>query len=237
MSIAFTKFTEMAYRSAIRTPRFPLFTHLSGKHARTARGRTYSAISPLLLPFSIQMLFPQTRHPASTHPKGPSQKSWETNGKSRAKSRVRVTQIENQNEPTNVERKVALRSAPRRVASARCGRRRVWGRVKRIGRKWACQRRRNQAGRNPWWGALTGRYIAMASTKAFRPRVPELAAQLPSRPKLEPTPPCTSSHGSPPTLDLFLTPKALHATFAVAPPYDGKADGSPQELGYPRSFE
>ena len=104
-----------AYLSAHCTPFAPLLTHLSGKQARIARGRTYSAISPLLRPCSIHILPPHTRLPVNVHPKGPSQTSWETQGRSRARRCVRVRQTAAQIDATNVLRKDALRRTARSV--------------------------------------------------------------------------------------------------------------------------
>jgi len=94
--------------------RFPL-NHLSGRHDPTAFGRTYNAISPLLLLFSTQILHPQVKQPAMIPPKGPSQKLCETNGRNLARKTVRVTQIENQKRAMKLERKAELRMEPKRV--------------------------------------------------------------------------------------------------------------------------
>jgi len=50
----------------------PLFSQESGKMVRIARGKTYNAISPLLLGFSIQMLDPQMSDATKVQPYGPS---------------------------------------------------------------------------------------------------------------------------------------------------------------------
>ena len=84
------------------------------------------------------MLAPQTRLPTNVQPNGPSHTSCETNGSRRARSSVRVRHTESQMEETNVERKVALRITEIIVASVFGRRRRLRGRVRRIGRKCTC---------------------------------------------------------------------------------------------------
>lgn len=60
--------TKFTYLSTNLTLADPLRNQESRRLARIALGRTYKAISPLLLPFSIQMLEPQVKHPAKTQP-------------------------------------------------------------------------------------------------------------------------------------------------------------------------
>ena len=112
----------------------PLLNHRSGRHARMARGRTYNAISPLRLPLSIQMLLPQTMHPAKTQPNGPSKKSCEISGSARATTRERVIHTAAQNEETKAERNEALRRIPNRVSRIDRKLRSLWGRLINIGR-------------------------------------------------------------------------------------------------------
>jgi hypothetical protein len=69
------------YLSAAVAAKLLDFIQLPGRHDLIALGSTYRAISPLLLPFSTQMLAPHARHPARIHPVGPSQKSCEMYGK------------------------------------------------------------------------------------------------------------------------------------------------------------
>jgi len=118
--------------SANSTAECLLRNHSSDTRLPRARGRTYSAISPLRLAFSIQMLAPHTSEPARVPPQGPSHTSCEIIGKSRAITRVRAKQTVNQYEERNVERKVALRMADKSAGIQR------WidlGLLKRIGRK------------------------------------------------------------------------------------------------------
>jgi hypothetical protein len=96
-------------------PRFPFLSHRSGKHVLIAFGRIYKAISPLLLPFSIQILHPDVRQPAMIPPKGPSQRLCDTKGRSLAKKRVRVKQMANQKRAMKLERNAELRIEPRSV--------------------------------------------------------------------------------------------------------------------------
>ena len=124
-------------RSAALTILLPLPTHALGRHVLIALGKTYNAISPLLLPFSIQMLLPHVKHPANTHPYGPSQKSCEICGSRRASKSVRELQTANQKDETKVDRKATLRSAARDAESATRKRSTVWGRINRMGIKWA----------------------------------------------------------------------------------------------------
>lgn len=100
-----------------------------------ARGRTYSAISPLRLPCSIQIVEPHTRLPRNAHPWGPSQKSCGIQGIRRASSNVRVRQTVIQMEETKLERKEELRSADRRVCMTLSARRSLRGFVSKIGAK------------------------------------------------------------------------------------------------------
>jgi hypothetical protein len=124
-----------AYRSIEDTNLFLPFSQELGMHVLKALGRTYKAISPLLRPFSIQMLLPHARDPVNKHPYGPSQKSCEIHGKSRASTSVRVRQTAYQYDATNVDRKKALRRAAMKVVKARWARKRLFGRVRRIGKK------------------------------------------------------------------------------------------------------
>jgi hypothetical protein len=135
----------MTNRSASRTPALPPRTHASGRHARTAFGNTYNAISPRRLPFSIQMLLPHTKHPANTPPYGPSQKSCEMKGNKRANTTERVRHTLYQYDVTKVVRKVALRRAPKSAARARRGSRRARGRLKTTGTNWAYAKVRKQS--------------------------------------------------------------------------------------------
>lgn len=106
-----SSYGSWTHHSANWTAGCLLRNHSSDTKLPRARGRTYSAISPLRLAFSIQMLAPHTSEPARVPPQGPSHTSCEIIGKSRASTRVRVKQNANQYEETNVERKVALRMA------------------------------------------------------------------------------------------------------------------------------
>jgi len=118
-------------------PRLSPRMHVLERRDRIALGRTYNAISPLLLSFSIQMLLPHANEPAMIPPYGPSQKSCEIQGNRRAKTMERVRQTPYQHDETNVERNAALRRAWRIVG--RTIRRRSMielGRVRKIGRKW-----------------------------------------------------------------------------------------------------
>ena len=123
------------YRSTARLFHPRLRASQPGRIVLNARGSTYKAISPLLLPFSIQMLAPQAKDPASMAPCGPSQKSCDTKGKILARTTARVRQTPYQYNATNEARKAVLRNAPRLVARKRAGRMRVLGRVKRTGTK------------------------------------------------------------------------------------------------------
>jgi hypothetical protein len=81
------------------------------------------------------------------------------------------------------------------------------------------------------WRNSTGRYIRVAASQAFRPRMLMFFLQLfPA-----PLPPWTNSHGIPPIPSLPSTPNFLH--IGVAPvPYAGTTLKSPHEAGYPKSF-
>jgi hypothetical protein len=120
--------------SIILNPKRSPFSHPFRKHVRTAFGRTYNAISPLLFPFSIQILHPQVKQPAIIPPKGPSQKLCETKGRSLARTRVRVKQTENQKRAMKLERNVELRREPRSFWRRRWGCSRLFGFVRRTGR-------------------------------------------------------------------------------------------------------
>ena len=62
----------VSHLSTNRTLLRPPFNQESDKTVLIARGRTYNAISPLLLGFSIQMLDPQISEATNTQPYGPS---------------------------------------------------------------------------------------------------------------------------------------------------------------------
>ncbi len=127
---------HLSYR---RTPR-PVLRKRSDKEARIALGRTYSDISPLLLPCSSHMLAPHAKLPANVHPKGPSQKSWEIQGIRRARARVRVRQTVIHIDDTNEERNDALRRTLSNVFRSSDTRKSLRGLVRSIGRTWTCKR-------------------------------------------------------------------------------------------------
>jgi len=118
------------------TTLLPLLSHLYGRSDRIALGKTYNAISPLLRPFSIQILLPHSSEPANMAPQGPSQTSCEIHGNSRAKKIERVKQTPNQHEETNADRNAALLKVCRIVGkTTRCRRRMDLGRVRMMGTK------------------------------------------------------------------------------------------------------